>query len=188
MPKPSNLRAEVRDGWWCLVLGGKKIATYVPTPAGRAAVEQVIENWRARRANGETDTQIIAAQGYRPTKPVLGTPQWLTARAAEQAAEIERLKAFMEERDPSVTGAQRGDAESDEPDWWPVAFEYARDIVAKSQKRLDHIEVARRILRRWEKKKPVDPETGEPLLKKYPKLTALRTFVSQLRQDRMLDW
>jgi hypothetical protein len=94
MPKDDlpELRAEARDGWWCLFLGGEKIATYVPTPAGRAAVEQVIENWRARRANGETDSQIIAAQGHRPTKPIPGTPKWLEAKVAEHTAEIERLK------------------------------------------------------------------------------------------------
>jgi hypothetical protein len=56
------------SGGICLFLGEERIASYTE----RAAAEQVIENWLARRANGETGDQILAAQGYQPTRPVLG--------------------------------------------------------------------------------------------------------------------
>jgi hypothetical protein len=63
-----ELRVEVFQGGYHLVLGEEKIASYTE----RAAAEQVIENWLARRANGETDDQIKAAGGERPTRPVFG--------------------------------------------------------------------------------------------------------------------
>jgi hypothetical protein len=108
MPKDlPDLRAEARDGWWCLMLGEEKIATYFPTPAGRAAVEQVIENWRARRANGETDRQIIDAQGHRPTKPIRGTQKWLEAVVIEQAKEIETLKKHSDEQATEIENLNR---------------------------------------------------------------------------------
>jgi hypothetical protein len=97
-----DLRAEIRNGWWCLVLGEETIATYVASPAGRAAVEQVIRNWWARRASGETDDEIIAAQGYRPTEPIPGTPKWLEARVVEQerriAEQAAKADAAMQKR------------------------------------------------------------------------------------------
>jgi hypothetical protein len=122
MPDLPELRWEIRGGWDCLVLGEETIATYGGGRFARAAVEQVIENWKARRAAGETDEQIRASGGHRPTRPIPGTPEALEARLAE----IEKLH-------PAITGSA-GQEESLERRREDAALRKARieDLVIKA--------------------------------------------------------
>jgi hypothetical protein len=165
--KPRKLRFEAGPGGYYLFVGEEKIGPY----PDRAAVEQVIENWLARRAAGETDGQIMSTQWYRPTKPVPGTPIAgigtsvagigmpaaslaaviaLRAESEKQAAEIERLKALKHPKEEGqeggeASGKRRGkDAE--------LRRDYAKDLIiaiATENRTLTRPEIIREVPKHW---------------------------------------
>jgi hypothetical protein len=127
-----DLRIEPGPGGYFLFLGEEKICVY----SVRAAAEQVIDSWRARRANGETDDQIRAASGHRPTKPTPGPPMAAIGAPAASAAavialraEIEALRVKRDHTDISRKGGLKRQAtrhEDDEPEWVARAIDVAQ--------------------------------------------------------------
>jgi hypothetical protein len=157
--KPRKLRCKVRDGQWSLFLGNEKIAAYTM----RAAAEQVVENWLKRRAAGETDAEIIAAQGYRPTRPISGTPKWVEAEAKAAREESAALRAELADR--RKIASEGGKARGRRP-WEPHAIPIADPMLRAG---LKPAEIIRKLRREWVKHPEWPKLPGEPLpVKKTP--------------------
>jgi hypothetical protein len=142
-----ELRVEAGPGGYFLFAGEEKIGPYTV----RAAAEQVIVNWRARRANGETDDQIRSTGGHRPTKPVPGVHVAAIGGLAASGSAVAALRAEIAALEAKLTPT-RSEAK-------PLYRQSADELIAKYGRHRPQGVKTKSMLTYWRSLHPADDES-----------------------------